>query len=198
MSFENSYGFQIMPKSIGWLHLNHTIYKVFCLWAHYFIKDFRLWPSYVPVLDISVNWKLLCAPEWHDACKHFEQNVSKSPNVDSKSLLLFLNDLRRLIIDGTHKSSPSLQRVVLLWEIIFFFLLLFWLVHNSLLVHLLGVSEINDFAIVVLVKHDVLGFQISMHNILSLKIFDEVYQLSEKDFDYVFGKSTSAFLDYVV
>ena len=168
MSFENSNGFQIMPQSIGWLHLNHTIYKVFCLWAHYFIKDFRLWPSYVPVLDISVNWKLLCAPEWHDACKHFEQNVSKSPNVDSKSLLLFLNDLRRLIIDGAHKSSPSLQRVVLLWEIIFFFLLLFWLVHNSLLVHLLGVSEINDFAIVVLVKHDVLGFQISMHNILSL------------------------------
>lgn len=158
MCFENSNRFQIMPKSIGWLHLNHTIYKVFGFWAHNLFKDFRLWPSNVPVLDVFVNLKLLRSSEWYHTCKHFEQNVAESPNINSKPLLLLLNDLRRLVIDCAYKSTPPLQRMVRLWEIVFFLLLSFWLVHNSLFIHLFSVSEIDDFAIVVLVKHDILRF----------------------------------------
>lgn len=61
-----------------------------------------------------------------------------------------------------------------------------------------GITKINNFDIEICIKHNILWFQISMHDSLFLQKLNKVYQLGKLYSDDLFGKLASCTLDLVI
>jgi len=99
-------------------------------------------------------------------------------------LVFVINNFRGLVVDSAHESSSSVHVFISLIEVLF--------------IHFPGVAEINDLDVEVSVHHYVLGFQISMHDVLLHNVLVEVNQLRKKVLDHDGSDSPSRILDQVV
>lgn len=131
--------------------LDHAIDKVLGLYAHFLIiLLFVLGPLDLTGFDITVHRHWVLAFEGHHANEHLEQDAAEGPRVHRTTLSLAVDHFRRLVVDSTDESVPPLSVALLLF-------LLF-------LIDFSGVSEVDDLDIVVLIEHDVLRLQISVHH----------------------------------
>jgi hypothetical protein len=186
-----------MPKSVVRLDLNHSIYQVLSGFAHAFSFFGLVWPLDISVFYIFVNKMRLRSLEWNRPCQHFEQDVSKCPGVNSKSLGLSVDHLWRLVVHSPDKSVSS-RLVATGWELIFI-LWIFLLVRLiELLVYLSCISKIDDLTVEIRVQHDVLRFHVSMHDTFFLNEFDEVDKLSKHDLYNRLSQLASALLNKLI
>ena len=171
MIFQHLYAFKIMSKSVLRFNLYHSIYQILCLDTHNLFEFFFLRPTYFSILDISMHLHLLSSLEGHKPTKHFEEDAAKCPHVNRKPLIFSLYDFRTLVIDRAHKGKSPLQPLILRLLIIILFIMS--------LINFSSITKINDFDIIVLIHHNVLRLEISMHYSLLLYVLLKINQLSK-------------------
>ena len=100
-------------------------------------------------------------------------------------MLLTVDYFGRLIVDCTYKCVSPLS---IAWPVIIVVLL----IYNP------SISEVDDLDIEVLIKHDVLWLQVSMHDPLLLQILGKVDQLGENDLNGLLRQVALGHLDQVI
>jgi len=157
--------FRVISESHVWLNLNHLVHQILGFSAHVVSNIVLRWPFDFFCNNIIIDLLMISSRESNTANEHLEEYTSNSPDINSWSMLIFINNFRGQIVGSTNEGIHHLLFNI---RVVF-------------LIHVLGLTKVNELDIVIIINHDVERFEITMHDFFALEVFEGIDKLSHID-----------------